>query len=347
VYCQPGGRAGKLAAPADRDQIPGIIGHARLPGHGKDQARRRTHDPSGPGPATGQAGLSCRAKRGRCYLVVHVPAAAGDRAQHGLVPEQRLHPQRGPGHPVADGCLSPQCELLPGGADDLVGCQLERGDAAFWVLAVSPAVFGGGVPAVELPADPFGDGGRGQQSVVPPPPGALLTVRPDGRDLYADAGQAAGGEAVVEPFRQRLGGEYHRLGPRLRRVELAGHGQVRGRRGGRQRPGVQAAGQPVRGLPQVAEPAGHVAGGQRGEIAEGTQAQPDQQPSQILTGRFPVGRGLSGCGLSVRRLSRRVSGCGLSGCGLSGCGLSGQDAHRLGRQEPWRPAGRDHRDRGV
>ena len=75
----------------------------------------------------------------------------------------------------------------------------------------------------------------------------------------------------MQPPGQRLGREHHRLGPRFRRVELLDHGQVRGRRAGRERPGVQAAGQPVRALPRVAEPAGHVADGQGGEIPERAQ----------------------------------------------------------------------------
>jgi len=198
---------------------------------------------------------------------VHVPAAAEDGSQHGLVPEHGLHPHRGPGHPVADQRLPPQGELLPGGADDLVWQQPQRDDAARGVLFARRGRLG----AVELPAGPFGYRGRGQQPVVPPPPAALPPVRPGGRDLYADAGQPAGGEAVVQPPGERLGREHHRLGPRLRRVEGAEHGQVRGRQAGRERPGVQAAGQPVRALPRVAEPAGHVADGQGGEIPERAQ----------------------------------------------------------------------------
>jgi len=206
---------------------------------------------------------------------VYVPAAAEDGTQHGLVPEHGLHPHGGAGHPVADQRLPPQGELLPGGADDLVRHQPQRDDAALLVLFA--VVRRGRRAAVELPADPVGDGGRGQRPVVPPPPAALPSVRPGGGDLHPDAGQPAGGQAVVQPPGQCLGREHHRLGARFRRVELLGHGQVRGRRAGRERPAVQAAGQPVGALPRVAEPAGHVADGQRGEIPERAQAQPDQQ----------------------------------------------------------------------
>ena len=115
----------------------------------------------------------------------------------------------------------------------------------------------------------------------------------------------------MQPPGQRLGREHHRLGPRFRRIELLGHGQVRGRRAGRERPEVQAAGQPVRALPRVAEPAGHVADGQGGEIPERAQAQPDQQCYQVLGGQIRPGRV-----------------------------PAGQDAHRLGGQEPRRPARR-------
>ena len=191
------------------------------------------------------------------------------------------------------------------------------------------------LPAVELPADPFGDRGRGQQAVVPPPPAALLPVRPGGRDLHADAGQPAGGQAVVQPFGERLGREHHRLGPRLRRVELLGHGQVRGRRAGGQRPGVQAAGQPVRGLSRVAEPAGHVAGGQRGEIPERAQAQPGQQAGQVLAGSARTLTGWAARNSAVPPGGTTVTGtlvpapgCGLPGCGRCGAGLRGRPAAR-------------------
>ena len=129
----------------------------------------------------------------------------------------------------------------------------------------------GRLPSVELPADPFGHRGRGQQPVVPPAPAALPPAGPAHRDLHPDAGQPAGGQAVGQARGQRPGGEHHRLGPRFWRVELLDHGQA-GRRPGRERPGVQAAGQPVRVLPRVAEPAGHVADRQRGEIPERAQA---------------------------------------------------------------------------
>ncbi|HMH94609.1 MAG TPA: hypothetical protein VK586_26430, partial [Streptosporangiaceae bacterium] len=193
---------------------------------------------------------------------MYVPAAADDGTQHGLVPEHGLHPHRGPGHPVADQRLPPQGELLPGGADDLVRHQPQRDDAAWLVLSAivrrgrrRAIVRRGRRAAVELPADPVGDRGRGQQPVVPPPPAALPSVCPGGGDLHPDAGQPAGGQAVVQPSGQRLGREHHRLGARFRRVELLDHGQVRGRRAGRERPEVQAAGQPVGPLPRVAEPA--------------------------------------------------------------------------------------------
>jgi hypothetical protein len=74
------------------------------------------------------------------------------------VPEQSLHPHRGPGHPVADQRLPPQGELLPGGAHDLVRQQLQRDDAALGVLVGRRGRLASG----ELPADPFGYRGRGQ-----------------------------------------------------------------------------------------------------------------------------------------------------------------------------------------
>jgi hypothetical protein len=156
-----------------------------------------------------------------------------------------------------------------------------------------------------LPADSFGYGGGGEQAVVAPPAAALLTVGPGGRDLDADAGQGAGGEAIVQLLSEFFGREHDRLGSWFGRVELLGHGQVGGRLPGSQRPGAEPAGQPVRVLPRLTEPAGHVAGGQRGEIPERAQAQPVQQAGQVLIS---------------------------------------QDAYWLIRQEPRRAARRNHGD---
>ena len=74
---------------------------------------------------------------------------------------------------------------------------------------------------------------------------SLLLSRPSAqpaRDLHPDAGQPAGGQAVVQPSGQRLGREHHRLGPRFRRVELAAP-----RTGPRAAGGSRAAGSPGRG----------------------------------------------------------------------------------------------------
>ena len=191
------------------------------------------------------------------------------------MPEHGLHAHGSARHPVADHGLAPERELVTGGADYLIGHQAQHGDAAGGVLF--PVSRGRG-SAIELPADPVGDAGRGQQPVVPPQPAALAAVRPAGPDLHPDAGQPAGGQAGVQPLRERLGGEHHGFGPRFRRIELAGHGQVGGRRPGRERAGVQTAGKPVRGLACVAESAGHIAGRQRGQVTEGAEAELAEQP---------------------------------------------------------------------
>ena len=88
----------------------------------------------GQGWSGGQAGLSFLPERDGCYLVDEIPAAAENRTQYRLVPEHGLDPHGGPGHPVADDRLPPQRELLPGGADDLIGRQPQRRDAALGVL---------------------------------------------------------------------------------------------------------------------------------------------------------------------------------------------------------------------
>ena len=139
-----------------------------------------------------------------------------------------------------------------------------------------------GCAAVELPADPVGDRGGGQEPVVPPQPAAFPPVGPGGPHLHADARQPAGGQAIVHPLGQRLGREHHGLGQCFRRVELAGHRQVLGRRAHRQRQETVAAGQPVRGLASGAEPAGHVAERQGGQVPQRAQAEPGQQPGQVL-----------------------------------------------------------------
>jgi hypothetical protein len=237
------------------------------------------------------------------------------------MPEHGLHAHGGSRHPVADHRLPPERELLPGGADHLFRYQVQHRDAPVGGTGGTGGTGGAGgaagrgrdPPAVELPADPVGQGGRGQQPVVPPEPAALPAVGRDGPDLDPDAGQPAGREAFVHPLGERLGREHHRLGQRFRRVELLGHGQVLGRRTYGQRPGAQAAGQPVHGLPRGAEPAGHVAGRQRGQIPQRAQAKPVQQADQVLAGGV----------------------------------LGGQDAHRLPGQELRRPPGRDDQHRAA
>ena len=146
--------------------------------------------------------------------------------------------------------------------------------------AYSSAVWRGGPPAVQLPADPVRDSGRRQQPVVPPQPAAFLSVRPGDPHLHADTGQPAGGEAGVQLLGERLGREHHGLGQRFRRVEFPGHGQVVSGRAGRERAEVQAAGQPVHGFSRVAEPAGHIAGRQRGEVAKGARPSRFSNPAR-------------------------------------------------------------------
>ena len=52
------------------------------------------------------------------------------------MPEHGLHPHGGPRDPVADHGLTPERELVPGGADHLIGHQPEHPDATLGVLAV-------------------------------------------------------------------------------------------------------------------------------------------------------------------------------------------------------------------
>ena len=105
----------------------------------------------GQGWSARQARLCFLPERDGCYLVGKIPAAAENRAQDRLVPEHGLHPHGGPGHPVADDRLPPQRELLPGGADDLIGRQPQRRDAALGVLSGIRLPVAAGSPVVRSP----------------------------------------------------------------------------------------------------------------------------------------------------------------------------------------------------
>jgi len=124
-----------------------------------------------------------------CYLVSNVSAAVQDRTQYRLGAEHDLYSHGGPGHRVGDHGLAPQRELVPGRADKVIGCQPQHRHAPVGSLrsgllppgslrsrllppgSLWPSWHWPGryrPPAVELPAHPVGDAGRGQQPVVPP-----------------------------------------------------------------------------------------------------------------------------------------------------------------------------------
>ncbi len=226
-----------------------------------------------------------------------------------MVAEQGLDPVGGAGDPLRHRRLPPE-RLLPAHVgDQLVRGQDQRGDPAPDGLAVGfgPAGFGPvgfgpvGGPGGELPADPFGHRERGQLTVVPPQPLLRGAVRELDRDREPYTGEALGGQALVHPVREALGGEDDLVGLRGGWIEGRAHGQIGGRRAGGDRPGFPSAGQPVRLCPVRAEPGRHVSGGQRRELAQRPDPQAQEQVGEVRAVQYPEGVGRQELGRSARR----------------------------------------------
>src|SRR5262249_34421701 len=123
---------------------------------------------------------------------------------------------------------------------DRTGTRPEQRDPAGPTPALVRARVLARPPAGQLPADALGHREGGEQPVVPPQPGMFLPVRADHPHLDAHARKAAGGQAVVHPLGERLGGEHHGLGQLGRRIEgnadrQVGRGRAAGGRGPRPR----------------------------------------------------------------------------------------------------------------
>ena len=173
--------------------------------------------------------------------------------------------------------------------DDLVGHELR----AAQIPAVGRAATGCRraprpcEPAVELPADPVGDGAgrqcrRTPGAVAPPQALEALAVLGLGGDEQAGAGACRGRRGGGQLVGQAAGDEGGGLDPLGRRVELGAHGEVGGRRLGGRRALVAPGGQAVGDDAVGAEAAGDVAGGQGGDGAEGAQPEPAQHVDQLV-----------------------------------------------------------------
>ncbi len=154
--------------------------------------------------------------------------------------------------------LAPQPELQPAVPDHLVRHQPQQHDPGGRPLRLPGG--GPGQPAVELPAHPVGDRGRGQQPLVPPDPVQLLAVLGLRLDRQPGAGQPAPDSPSCSLLGQRPGGEGGGVDPVDRRVELdrARPAPAAGTRAASGR-SSWPAGQPVRAGPVRTEPGQHVA----------------------------------------------------------------------------------------
>jgi len=210
-------------------------------------------------------------------------AASADKGRLGnrVMPEHRLDSDGRSRHPVADHGIAPQAKLAALVGDKLIGHQSQQADPADGDPFVMLARTLGRLPAVKLPAHPLGHGKLGQQPVVPPQPGDLLAVVADHLDLNPDAGQTARGKLSMHLAGHGFGGEHNPLGLLDRRVELDLDGQVRRRRTGGERSGIEPAGQPVREQAGGPEPVSRLGRRHGGELPQRPDSEPDQQVGKV------------------------------------------------------------------
>ena len=114
-----------------------------------------------------------------------------------------------------------------------------------------------------------------------PDPGEGLALVGLGLDAEAGAGQAEAVEAGDQLVGQGLGGEGGDVDPVGRGVELGRHAEVGRGAAGASRVLVEAAGQAGGAGALGAEAGGQVGAWQGGQVAEGAQAEADQQVGQV------------------------------------------------------------------
>ncbi|MDT5042680.1 MAG: hypothetical protein QOE51_3665 [Actinoplanes sp.] len=209
-------------------------------------------------------------------LVVRRTAAADDGSQYRLRAEHALDAAQGAvgAFPVGAG-VAPQARLQSEMDQHPVGRQSQpdqprrrpgRGAAA-----------GAGQPAVELPADPFGDGRGGEQAVMPPHPVQFLTVGGDRFDAEPGTGQPVRGESLVQAFGQDPAREGGHVDPFERVVVGFADVEIRRWPTHREQPMVEPGGEPMGECPVEAEPRQHIGSRQCREIPERLDPQPAQQ----------------------------------------------------------------------
>ena len=200
-----------------------------------DSGRRRRRDVPGPHRTLagrrrargrgiqwrGRQGQRARvAPRDQTHAIGRAPSPSHCRGHDRLGAEHPLQADEGAAGPLGRGAVAaPEAELAAVIGMDLVGHEAQERDAG-------RDGAGSGQPAVELPAHPLGEHGRGEGAVVAPQAGEVLAVLGLGFDAHPRAGQAAPGQACVQRVGQGLGREGGDVDPLGGRVELGAHLQV-------------------------------------------------------------------------------------------------------------------------
>src|SRR5512132_3683443 len=291
--------------------------HLPRPGHGTAEAPRA--DPGGASRAVTRDAGRAGGRRGRGWgtrgrgvrrgegcPVGGVAAAAEAGGVDRFGAEEALDAGEGAGRALFGlGLLAPEAGLAAQVGNDLVGRQRQAGERSGEVAGPP------GQPAVELPPDPLGHGrghpsrrthgaqagrsaegrpgdgvgaggaGWGGGGVVAPDAGEGLALVGLGFDAEAGAGQAEPVEAGDQLVGQGLGGEGGDVDPVGRGVELGRHAEVGWGAASSLGVLVEAAGQAGGAGALGAEAGGQGGPWQGGQVAEGAQAEADQQVGEV------------------------------------------------------------------
>jgi hypothetical protein len=193
--------------------------------------------------------------------------------------EQGLHSGQGPMRPFVDRTVTtPQRTLVNTGGhrfDRGEPKQIHRPGRGIRLSEASAQ------PTFELPTHPVGDVDRGQHAGVPPAPYGLFAPIGLGDEFEAGAGQAVIGQFGDELLDDTAGAESDRIDPVQRWLEFYAHLELELRTPGRDRPGIDPTGLPVRPCSRWPESLLHIPGRQCRECPQGADAQSPEQVDQI------------------------------------------------------------------
>ena len=219
-------------------------------------------------------------RRGRYEheLLVGVSASLHLGHSHRLWAELTLETGRHATCSLVDlGLTAPEPQLAAPSGYDLVGNEGYPDDATRGPRDRRPVE-----PPVELPPNPIGHGRRTESPLMAPQPNQLFSVLGLGLDGHPGAGHTLGRQPTMKFLGQRASTESDPIDAVGRRIDLGAHRPVGRLQTGIRRPLVKAASQSVSGPALVAESSEHVGRGQIGEGAQGAQAKPLHDITEIV-----------------------------------------------------------------